>query len=462
MLIIFLKNWKVGFRLAWILIWFGTLQRIFPFALIILIPFRKHLRLSLWKSFFLVLGVSIGTVLPTVYFFHDAVANDGNYKLYYSLLWFLPVVFVLVFLFRCYFFKTILIAFIVKGYVDDIYFISLMIAKSYYLVENYLLAFFIVGSLVCVTTMIPIYYFIIRPLKLIFDLEDTMRFWHYLWMIPASFYILFRVEIYPQFVFHDHVITSANNVFLLSFVWFIGTFLSYFITLQMILEFSRNVTLKEQLHTQEMQLAVQKNHYESIRKDMEHMERFQHDFKHHIAVMKSYLNKQNYGGLEAYLKQCMEGSEFANNKDAVLLCENFAVDAIVRHYWNIANEAGITVSATIHLEKILPISENDICIVVGNLLQNSVEACKRQKAGEKFIELKIEQVGTKIIALTIKNSYEGNIVRDGEHFMSSKRDERGIGIASICSIVERYNGYTKFEYDGHIFHAYALLNCVLS
>ena len=76
-------------------------------------------------------------------------------------------------------------------------------------------------------------------------------------------------------------------------------------------------------------------------------------------------------------------------------------------------------------DKHLPVSDTDICIILGNLLENAYEACMRQKRGERFIKIRLHHTGDVLIVM-VENSYEGPCAEKTEDFSHRKRRcERG-------------------------------------
>ena len=100
-----------------------------------------------------------------------------------------------------------------------------------------------------------------------------------------------------------------------------------------------------------------------------------------------------------------------------------------------------------------------MCVILGNLLENAVEACARMHSPEKFIRLSFSMTSSTILVLVIENSFEGTIHRSGNSFLSTKAARRkGIGISSVIQLTESYNGVHKFEYQDQVFKVSILLN----
>ena len=96
-------------------------------------------------------------------------------------------------------------------------------------------------------------------------------------------------------------------------------------------------------------------------------------------------------------------------------------------------------------------------MVFGNCLKNAVEACGRLPRGEGFITVKAQFDGD-MLGFTVDNSFDGEIRKDGDLFLSGKREGAGIGIASVRAVARKYGGLTRFEAKDGAFQASVLLS----
>ena len=100
----------------------------------------------------------------------------------------------------------------------------------------------------------------------------------------------------------------------------------------------------------------------------------------------------------------------------------------------------------------LPQSASDLCVIIGNLLDNSIEAVKEIKS-KKIIDI-ILKYEHKRSYINVKNAYEGQRIKNKEgKFVSSKSDKRshGVGLKSIKRIVEKNEGVLIINTDNNIF-----------
>jgi len=137
--------------------------------------------------------------------------------------------------------------------------------------------------------------------------------------------------------------------------------------------------------------------------------------------------------------------------DEKQLCENYAVSAVALHYLSIAEIAGIKTSVQLSIPvKTGRVQEIDLCVIVGNLLENAIEACKRQTCGERFIKL-YSSVEYDTLTVTMDNSFDSNYAEKDGVFLSAKRDGMGVGLSSVMAVARKYGGNASFEVKENVF-----------
>ena len=94
--------------------------------------------------------------------------------------------------------------------------------------------------------------------------------------------------------------------------------------------------------------------------------------------------------------------------------------------------------------------------MIGNLLENAVEACKRQETGRKFIFLRCLQDDSRL-SIVLDNSFMGYVQYERGYFRSSKRESVGIGVESVKAIVKRHGGIGTFVPEEKVFKVSIIL-----
>ena len=104
------------------------------------------------------------------------------------------------------------------------------------------------------------------------------------------------------------------------------------------------------------------------------------------------------------------------------------------------------------------VQEIDITSLLGNLLDNALEAAKKCKKGKIWVYLYMQNDG-EFVVFRIKNTYNGTIIQNGEQFMTTKEEKsfHGIGLRNVNRIVETYSGDIYRNFDGKIFETMIVL-----
>lgn len=116
----------------------------------------------------------------------------------------------------------------------------------------------------------------------------------------------------------------------------------------------------------------------------------------------------------------------------------------------------IIFTVRINLPSKLTVSDFDISVLLGNLLENAIEAASHASEAERLILLNIISSG-KMLAITVDNGFDGHVNLDGDKYLSTKKRHTGIGLKSITNIAEKYNGGVQFSHEETIFHASVML-----
>ena len=201
-------------------------------------------------------------------------------------------------------------------------------------------------------------------------------------------------------------------------------------------------------------IAKHCNEVENIYKTMRG---WRHDYHNHIQTMKA-LNQQaiNIDCDNPYLQQ-ME--DYLNNLnqdlttvDTVLKTGNIMVDAILNSKLSLIKSKGIAVNAKAAVPSVLSVSEIDLCAMIGNLLDNAMEACLRQPEGsEKYIRIFLGTMKGQLY-ISVYNSAGNDVRKHGGNYLSSKKSpSHGFGLRRVDRIAEKYDGYVNRQNEEGVF-----------
>ena len=197
------------------------------------------------------------------------------------------------------------------------------------------------------------------------------------------------------------------------------------------------------------QISIQKEYYDSLSSQMNEIRGIKHDIRHFIGVIRSMLEEGHYDELKRFIGKYAEITE---TEPIPFFCENVVANSILGYYALKAKENGIPFHCASSIPKQLSISDSDICIVLGNALENAIEACRNlDNTEERFISNEVKAL-SKSLLIKIENSYNGNLnIQDGNYLSTKREKSGGIGLQNIKKVVESYGGYIKIEHDGKVF-----------
>lgn len=297
--------------------------------------------------------------------------------------------------------------------------------------------------------MLPAVYFLIFRCITDDDVfeQSSMLVWRYLWLIPAVFYLIWTQHFYST---GKSALENALDPLSTGYLLLIdmGSVLIYRTVVQISSLYNRNARLQEDNH----ELQLQKTQYDIIEQRMEDMRIIRHDLRHHVVLLRQI---RQTGDLSQIDKLIEAYPAPIQNDQPFRFCQHDTVNAILVYYSDICQNCKIDFSAEVNISKDCFIGKPDLSVMLGNILENAVEAC-RLVPNDPSISIcgeYTQKVGkTPCFSLIVKNSYniEPHINENGD-FLSSKHTGNDIGIASVQSILKRYGGNCTFIPDNGIF-----------
>ncbi|MBP3543013.1 MAG: GHKL domain-containing protein [Lachnospiraceae bacterium] len=194
-------------------------------------------------------------------------------------------------------------------------------------------------------------------------------------------------------------------------------------------------------------------HYDEVQNIYRTMRGWRHDYHNHIQTMKVHLSLGQTEELADYLGKL---DTDLTTVDTVLKTGNVMVDAILNSKMSLIKSKEIAVNAKATVPKELSVSEVDLCVIIGNLLDNAMEACLRQEQGERFIRIYIGTLKGQLY-ISVSNS-AGEVTKSNGHYLSSKQSaSHGFGLIRIDRIVDKYEGYVNRQNEEGVFATEVML-----
>ena len=208
------------------------------------------------------------------------------------------------------------------------------------------------------------------------------------------------------------------------------------------------------LEAENQRLAMQTAQYESLKGRMEETRQARHDLRQHLRLMQAYLDSNNEAALREYLNAY---GQSLPADTGIRYCENTVADTVVRYYAELAQAQGISFTARLELPDELGLPEPDLCVLLGNLLENALDSCKKHLDASPYIHMGGKLMGARMLTILVDNCPADEPKRAKENLISSKRPSVGTGTASVRAIAERYGGEVRFEWKDGVFSASVVL-----
>lgn len=274
--------------------------------------------------------------------------------------------------------------------------------------------------------------------------------WYYYWIVPFVFYIIWQYQINGGTRTGLENIQDPNNVVFLFIINF-GALLIYYIMLKLDGQLAKNLEMEEQQHYQDLEYVG----YQALKERIEETRRMHHDLRHHIHMVNYYLSEKEYNKLEEYV---LTYSASLPDIDHIRFCDNRVINSILFYFASQAKERGIDFQVQVSISEETPIKEHDISVLLGNLLENALEACIAQKSAERR-NIVNGKGDLHSLIFTIDNTFENEIKKNAKgEFLTTKPSGNGIGVNSAKKIVERYNGFFSTDKKGALFCVSFMLN----
>lgn len=269
----------------------------------------------------------------------------------------------------------------------------------------------IIYNIICILFLLAVWYPATHTVRIMIDDDNFAQTWYVFWILPLIFIglNLFMVPKYDGTLYTGRILQIYIVV---SLVLLIILALFYTLFLLMANSLNRNARLQQENYF----LSIQQERYTNLCNAIEETRQARHDMRHHFLQLSSMAERNT-----------------------------------------------IPFHVQIDLPAQISVDETDFCLVLSNLLENALEASLKTAKFRQRIDIKIYRHASNLILIQIENAFDGKIQQNHGIFLSSKRNQNGIGIQSVRHIVEKTGGGCDFTYDNGIFTAKIMLRpCINS
>lgn len=199
-------------------------------------------------------------------------------------------------------------------------------------------------------------------------------------------------------------------------------------------------------------------HYAEVENMYRQMRGWRHDYRNHIQAMKAYVALGDMQSIKTYLDEL---DADLSSVDSVVKTGNVMADAILNSKISLAKSKGIEVNAYASIPLALTTSELDLCVIIGNLFDNAIEASMPLPQEQRLIRLYMDMKNTQLYISFTNFTASKKLKKIGTRFRTTKGDGHGFGLVRIDNIVERLDGYISRNSEDGAFTTEILLPQVL-
>lgn len=210
------------------------------------------------------------------------------------------------------------------------------------------------------------------------------------------------------------------------------------------------IETKEKLLFAEIHINNQVMHYQELNKHQNELKIFRHDIKNRLLSLMALVKDGKSDKALQIMENNLNWLEEMNSN--IINSGNPIVDAILQAKLHIAKDKNISLQISTKLAEEITIDELELGIVLGNALDNAIEAVEKNvDKDKKYISLTLMSTDDRI-SISVSNPVEEDI--DTERLITSKDDKEkhGYGIKSIKAIVQKYDGIVSFSCENRVFN----------
>ena len=178
------------------------------------------------------------------------------------------------------------------------------------------------------------------------------------------------------------------------------------------------------------------------------MRGWRHDYHNHLQSLKGFLSLNKVDQMKNYLNELETDLD---SIDTLYHSGNLQLDSILNAKLAIAEKGQIRIHCDASIPPQLHVSDLDLCVILGNLLDNAIESCRKiMNPDERFIRVYIG-ILKKQLYISITNATSETVKQRTDHYFTMKRGDHGHGLKRVDQVVKKYDGYLNRQNEPGVF-----------
>ena len=194
-----------------------------------------------------------------------------------------------------------------------------------------------------------------------------------------------------------------------------------------------DLQLRRMTSVYEQQLDLCERHQQERELSILRLRDMRHNMKNNLVSILAYAEIMEEGGIKT---------------STVTNSGNIVIDSLIGYWYVEAKKVGIDFSVNLNIPMEMPFRGADICLILGNLLENAVEAAQKAE-GKKYIRLHMKYDKNNLL-LFVENNYKGVLIKTKDKRLKSTKtdaENHGVGLSSVYRIAAKYHGVVTIDDD---------------
>lgn len=254
-------------------------------------------------------------------------------------------------------------------------------------------------------------------------------------VIPLLYYAFdFSTRVYTDLL-------STGSPVVVEFMPFICSTAYLFFVSRLTREQRERARLEQVQSTLNLQVSQAVREIDSLRQSQQKTRAYRHDMRHHLQYLSACLENGQTVQAQEYIRSISDEIEAAK---VTVYCENGAANLILSSFACRAETLEIPLHIRAALPTQLPIGETELCVLLSNALENAIHACcETVNRGGEGIDVQAFEKEGKFFMQVVNDCRD--TVRMENGLPVTSRPGHGMGVRSICAVVEKYGGIYSFS-----------------
>jgi len=270
-------------------------------------------------------------------------------------------------------------------------------------------------------------------------------------------FLLLRLNHKITFIFLFLFIVSIGLLLFLSYKYEeVSIYLSFLIAIIFLLAENNQTLMKKSYEdvATEYQNKILDKQVKEVQNIYLTMRSWRHDYHNHLQKLKAHIMMDQIKEANEYLNELEIDLDSVNQ---LVESGNINLDAILNSKLSLAIKNNVEIKYKAKVPKKLTVSDIDLCVLIGNLIDNAVEACEKIKdKSPKFVRLYIG-IFKQQLYISVTNSTNEIIRKLDDEYITTKRGNHGHGLKRINNIVNKYDGFINRQNEPKVFVSEVLL-----